>query len=35
LQAALDFSDLCLLLAAKVQKADAQRGITKGRRGAR
>ena len=35
LQAALDLSDFCLVLAAKVREADAQRGITKSRRGAR
>jgi len=35
LQAALDLSDFCLMLAAKVREADAQRGIAKGRRGAR
>ncbi len=35
LQAALDLSDFCLMLAAKTREADAQRSITKGRRGAR
>ena len=35
LQAALDLSDFCLLLAAKTRDADAQRSIKKGRRGAR
>jgi hypothetical protein len=35
LRAALDLSDFCLMLAAKVREADAQRSITKGRRGAR
>jgi len=31
LQAALDLSDFCLMLAAKVREADAQRSLTKGR----
>ena len=35
LQAALDLSDFCLMLAAKVREGDAQRSITKSRRGAR
>jgi hypothetical protein len=35
LQAALDLSDFCLMLAAKTREADAKRSITKGRRGAR
>ena len=35
LQAALDLSDFCLMLAAKVREADAQRSVTKGRHGAR
>ena len=35
LQAALDVSDFCLTLAAKLREADAQRGIKKGRRGPR
>ena len=35
LQAALDLSDFCLMLAAKVREADAQRSFTKGRRGSR
>jgi hypothetical protein len=35
LQAALDLSDFCLMLAAKARESDAQRGITKGRYGAR
>ena len=35
LQAALDLSDFCLMLAAKTREADAQRSITKGRHGAR
>jgi len=35
LQAALDLSDFCLTLAAKTRQADAQRSLTKGRRGAR
>jgi len=35
LQATLDLSDFCLMLAAKVRESDAQRSITKGRRGAR
>jgi len=35
LQAALDLSDFCLMLAAKVRETDAQRSITKGRHGAR
>ena len=35
LQAALDLSDFCLMLAAKVREADPQRGITKGRYGTR
>ncbi|MGO8815844.1 MAG: hypothetical protein ACLQVG_14440 [Terriglobia bacterium] len=35
LQAALDLSDFCLMLAAKVREADAPRSITKGRRVAR
>ena len=34
LQAALDLSDFCLMLAAKVREADAQRSITKGHHGA-
>lgn len=32
LQAALDLSDFCLMLAAKVREADVQRSLTKGRR---
>jgi non-homologous end joining protein Ku len=35
LQAALDLSDFCLMLAAKVREADAHRSFTKSRRGAR
>ena len=35
LQAALDLSDFCLLLATKTREADAQRSLTKGRHGAR
>jgi len=35
LQAALDLSDFCLMLAAKGREADAQRSFTKGRRGVR
>lgn len=35
LQAALDLSDFCLTLAAKVREADAQRSITEGRHRAR
>jgi hypothetical protein len=35
LQAALDLSDFCLMLAAKVREADAQRSLTEGRHGAR
>jgi hypothetical protein len=35
LQAALDLSDFCLTLAAKVREADAQRSVKKGRRGPR
>ena len=35
LQAALDLSDFCLMLAAKTREAAAQRSVTKGRRGAR
>jgi hypothetical protein len=35
LQAALDLSDFCLMLAAKVRETDAQRSFTKGRRGTR
>ena len=35
LQAALDLSDFCLMLAAKTREADAQRSFAKGRRGTR
>jgi hypothetical protein len=35
LQAAMDLSDFCLTLAAKVREADAQRSIAKGRHGPR
>jgi len=35
LQAALDLSDFCLMLAAKVREADAQRSFTKNRYGPR
>lgn len=35
LQAALDLSDFCLVLAAKTREADAQRSLTKSRHGAR
>jgi hypothetical protein len=35
LQQALDLSDFCLTLAARIREADAQRSLTKGRHGAR
>ena len=35
LRAALDLSDFCLMLAAKVREADAQRSFTKNRYGPR
>jgi hypothetical protein len=35
LQAALDLSDFCLMLAARTREADAQRSLTKSRHGAR
>lgn len=35
LQAAMDLSDFCLMLAARARESDAQRSITKSRRGAR
>ena len=35
LQAALDLSDFCLMLAAKTREADAQRSPAKSREGAR
>jgi hypothetical protein len=35
LQAAMDLSDFCLMLAAKVRETDAQRSSTKGRSGTR